>query len=172
MTLFPFTLPSLAGIMLALSGLLVLAPSANADEAENRQQRGPMVIYSAEGGYNDAIEALQSAIVEQGIVLSNVLHASDMLNRTGPDLGITKNVFLNASTYEFCSSILSHPLIAHDPANLMACPYAIGVYQLTEQPEKIHMAFRIPQGVPGSEEITAKIQQLIETIIISALEFL
>ena len=172
MTRFPFTLPSLAGIMLALSSLLVLAPSANADEPENRQQRGPMVIYSADGDYHDAIEALQSAIVEQGIVLSNVLHASDMLNRTGPDLGITEDVYLNASTYEFCSSILSHALVGHDPANMMACPYAIGVYQLSKQPDRIHMAFRIPQGVPGSEDTTAKIQQLLETIITSALDFL
>lgn len=158
----------IAALLLSLTGLL-LAPVTH---AETREQRGPMVIYSAEGSYDDAVEALKGAIVEQGIVLSNVLHASDMLNRTGPDLGITENVYLNASTYEFCSSILSHALVAQDPANMMACPYAIGVYQLSKQPDTIHMAFRVPQGVPGSEETTARIQELVETIIRSALEFL
>jgi uncharacterized protein (DUF302 family) len=159
----------LATLLLSLTSLLLLAPAAN---AETREQRGPMVIYSAEGGYEDAIDALKNAITEQGIVISNVLHASDMLNRTGPDLGITENVYLNASTYEFCSSILSHALVGHDPANMMACPYTIGVYQLSKQPDAIHIAYRIPQGVPGSEDTTARIQKLVETIITSALEFL
>lgn len=154
---------------LVLSLGLLLAPTLH---AETREQRGPIVIYSATGSYADAVDALQSAITEQGIVVSNVLHASDMLNRTGPDLGITKNVYLHATTYEFCSSILSHALVGHDPANMMACPYAIGVYQLTQQPDRIHLAYRIPQGVPGSEDITAKIQALVESIIRNALEFL
>ena len=169
MTSTPPTRPFIATLLISLFGLLLLAPAANAQE---REQRGPMVIYSAEGDFADAKEALLNAIVEQGIVLSNELHASDMLNRTGPDLGITENVFLHAATFEFCSSILSHALVAQDPANIMACPYAIGLYQLSKQPDMVHMAFRVPQGVPGSEETTAKIQQLLETIIGSALEFL
>jgi len=153
--------------MLSLSLLL-----ATTLHAETREQRGPIVIYSAAGSYADAVDALQSAITKQGIVVSNVLHASDMLNRTGPDLGITENVYLHATTYEFCSSILSHALVGQDPANMMACPYAIGVYQTTQQPDRIHLAYRIPQGVPGSEETTAKIRAFVETIIHSALEFL
>ena len=156
-------------LLLALSTLLLLPTTA---AAQQREQHGPMVVYSAEGGFTDAKEALLNSIVEQGIVLSNELHASDMLNRTAPDLGISENVYLHAATFEFCSSILSHALVARDPANMMTCPYAIGIYVLTRQPDTVHMAFRKPQGTPGSEETTDKIEKLLDQIIGGALEFL
>ena len=165
-----FPLPrQIPATLLVVFSLLMLAPDTHAAPPK---RRGPIVIYTVQGSYQDAVEALLSAITDQGIVISNVLHASDMLNRTGPDLGITKNVYLHATTYEFCSSILSHALVSQDPANMMACPYAIGVYQTTNQPDSVHLAFRVPQGVPGSEPTTARIQQLLETIIDATLEFL
>jgi len=166
MSLHPHRLYSLI-LLLALGPLLL--PVANATEPE---RRGPMVIYSAEAGFGDVKTALMSSITEQGIVISNVLHASRMLNRTGPDLGITENVYLNAQTFEFCKSSLSHTLVAADPANMMACPYAIGIYQLSRQPDTIHLAYRKPQGVPGSEQVTEQIEKLLQQIIADTLDFL
>jgi len=159
---------SIAALLLCITTLL-LHPAAS---AQNRDQRGPIVIYSAEGEYSDAKEALLNSITEQGIVVANELHPSLMLNRTAPDLGIKENVYLEAVTYEFCSSLLSHEMVAHDPANMMACPYAIGLYELTRQPGVVHMAYRKPQGVPGSEHLTDKVEKLVEDIISGALDFL
>jgi len=152
--------------------IIVLVCAPTGANAGDREQRGPMVVYTAEAGFDDAKDALKEGIISQGIVISNELHASDMLNRTGPDLGITDNVYLQAATFEFCSSVLSHALVAQDPANMMACPYAIGLYVLSKDPEHIHLAYRIPQGTPGTEATTDKIQALLETIITEALDFL
>jgi hypothetical protein len=155
-----------------LFSIALLAPASTWADDTNREQRGPMVVYSAEAGFDDAKDALKESIINQGIVISNELHASDMLNRTGPDLGITENVYLQAATFEFCSSVLSHALVAQDPANMMTCPYAIGLYVLSKDPEHIHMAYRTPQGTPGTEATTDKIQALLETIITEAMDFL
>jgi uncharacterized protein (DUF302 family) len=152
--------------------IALLASASTWADADNREQRGPMVVYTAEAGFDEAKDALKEGIVGQGIVISNELHASDMLNRTGPDLGITENVYLQATTFEFCSSALSHALVAADPANMMACPYAIGLYVLTKDPVHVHMAYRNPQGTPGTEATTDRIQALLEAIISEALDFL
>lgn len=157
----------------ALLAALTTAAVAPAGAQEIvRDDRGPMVVYSVEAGFADASDALKESISEQGLVLSNELHASDMLNRTGPDLGITTEVYQHAATFEFCSSQISHELVAQDPANLMVCPYAIGLYVLTTDPDRVQFAYRRPQGVPGSEQATAKVERLVDRIINGALDFL
>ena len=159
----------LSGLMLTIA---LLASTSTWADADNREQRGPMVVYTAEASFDETKDALKQGIISQGIVISNELHASDMLNRTGPDLGITEQVYRQAVTFEFCSSTLSHALVAADPANMMACPYAIGLYVLTKDPAHIHLAYRTPQGTPGTEATSDKIQALLETIIGETLDFL
>lgn len=155
-----------------LLALALLFPFSSLADDATRIEMGPMVVYSMQGSFDEAKDALNDSIANQGLVLSNELHASDMLNRTAPDLGITENVYIQASTFEFCSSLLSHTLVAKNPANMMVCPYAIGLYVLTKDPATIHMAYRNPQGTPGSKETTVKIRNLLETIISEALDFL
>lgn len=157
---------------LLLFTLTVMLPSIAAADDALRTERGPMVVYSIAGNFDEAQDALKDSITDQGLVLSNELHASDMLNRTGPDLGVSEPVYLQAATFEFCSSLLSHQLVALNPANMMVCPYAIGLYVLTKEPDQIHLAYRHPQGTPGSEQTTAKIGELLENIIESTLDFL
>ena len=156
-------------VALLLPSLLVTCGAHAEAEAE---QRGPMRVYSVPGEFEEVRDTLQENIINQGIVISNVLHAGDMLNRTAADLGVTNNVYLHAETFEFCKAALSHELVALDPANMMACPYAIGVYVLAQQPDTVWLAYRRPQGVVGSESLTDRIEALLKTIIEETLAFL
>ena len=59
-----------------------------------------------------------------------------MLNRTADDVGATENVYLDASVFIFCSSILTREVVAIDPTNIAYCPYSIYVFTTAEEPDK------------------------------------
>jgi hypothetical protein len=56
------------------------------------------------GSFEDVYFDLKNSIVNEGLVIDTVLHVSDMLNRTGKDVGSTKLVYLHGQTLGFCSA--------------------------------------------------------------------
>jgi len=124
-----------------------------------------IVTVKVEGGFADVSANVRSAIIGKGINISNILHASDMLNRTGRDFGYQDNVYVDAETYEFCSAGLSHKLARINPDNIVMCPFTISVYVVSNEPGFVRLSYRVPTGKPGTEAIVEEIAALIQSII-------
>ncbi len=138
-----------------LAGLLALAagPGSAADQA---------VSYPFEGSFEDAAFAVENAIVGRGLVIDYVSHTGEMLNRTGADVGSTKELFNEADIYVFCSAQVSRSVMEADPMNIAHCPYGIFV---ADQGGDVMIGYRTyPEG-PMQE-----VQALLDGIVKDAME--
>ncbi|HKK98162.1 MAG TPA: DUF302 domain-containing protein, partial [Marivita sp.] len=52
-----------------------------------------------DGSFEDATFAVETAIVNQGLVIDHVSHVGEMLNRTGADVGSDKAIFEEADIF-------------------------------------------------------------------------
>ena len=86
------------------------------------------------------------AIEGRGLVINYVSHIGDMLERTGADIGATRQVFAKAEIIEFCSAGLSRQMMELDPHNIVLCPFAISVYTLPGETQTTWVAYRQPGG--------------------------
>lgn len=86
-------------------------------------------VYPFDGDFDDATFAVESAIVDQGLVIDYVSHVGEMLNRTGADVGSDKMIFENADIFLFCSAKISRQVMEADPLNITYCPYSIFVME-------------------------------------------
>ena len=137
--------------------LTVLLPlTGNADE-------GPVKTVRVSGEFEDIRDGVRQAIEGKGINIAHTLPASDMLNRTGKDFGIEKNVFLQAETVEFCSARISHRLVQANAENILLCPFTISVYVLSDDPEHVYLSWRRPFS-PSDTESQAAVQEMVELI--------
>lgn len=136
--------------------MLIIALPASAQD---------VVTYTTEDSFDDVIFGLENAIIDQGLVIEGTSHVSEMLDRTGPDVGSDKVIFLNADVYSFCSAALSRKVMEADPMNLQFCPYGIFVMVKPETPDQTIIGFRsMPEG-PMKE-----VQALLDTIARAAIE--
>jgi uncharacterized protein (DUF302 family) len=99
-----------------LAALLTAAPAFASDQA---------VTYPFDGDFDDATFALESAILDRGLVIDYVSHTGEMLERTKGDVGSDVTLFTNADIFLFCSASLSRKVMEADPMNIAHCPYAI-----------------------------------------------
>jgi uncharacterized protein (DUF302 family) len=131
----------------------------------------PTVVYKANASYEEVKEFINLAIEGRGLLVRGMSHVSEMLNRTGKDLGYTTEVFSQAENFEFCSADLSHQMVAVDPSNATTCPLVISVYILTSEPGQVYVAFRrqVLAG-QGIEPIEQKIFDLVDAIVREAIE--
>ncbi|MDP2760619.1 MAG: DUF302 domain-containing protein [Sideroxyarcus sp.] len=112
------------------------------------------------------------AITNRGMVVNNVAHVGEMLERTGKDLGDTKQIFLKAEALEFCSAVVSRKMMAADPDNIVFCPYVISVYVVPEKPNEVRVAYRKPQmaGSHASQQALKAVDELLSDIAKEALK--
>ncbi|MBF0218146.1 MAG: DUF302 domain-containing protein [Gammaproteobacteria bacterium] len=94
--------------------------------------------------YLTTFDSLESAIVNQGLEITKVMNISAMLSRTAADLGMTRTVYHQAESLEFCSATLSHIMTQADPANLTVCPFTIALYTTADQPDQVYVAYHRP----------------------------
>lgn len=124
-------------MILAAAAALALAIPAKADT---------MMSFETEDDYQDALFALESAIVGRGLVIDSRSHTGDMLERTKKDVGGTKTIFKHADIFSFCSAKLSRQVMEKNPMNLVFCPYDMYVFQVGEG-DKVRIGFRkFPDG--------------------------
>jgi uncharacterized protein (DUF302 family) len=146
---------------------LMLAPTHKQALADG----GPFVTKTVKGEFSEVFSGLKDVIIGKGINIAHTLGSSDMLNKTAPVFGIKKNVFINAEIVEFCSAKISHELVAIDPRNIVLCPFTISAYVLTDDPENVHLTYRIPTANKGSKKVVGKIVQLVKDIINEATDW-
>lgn len=123
-----------------------------------------MAIYQTEDDFETVKENAKMAIMDQGLIISNTLHISEMLTRTGEDLGFPNAVYEQAEALEFCSARLSHLMAQAGPMNLTACPFTIAIYTLPNQADTVFLAFRKPQLL-GDEKAVATATQAVNKLL-------
>lgn len=131
---------------------------------------GSIVTHSVEEEYEVVRDNLRQAIIGRGMVIAHELAAGDTLQRTAPDLGFDRNVFLRAESLEFCNALISHKLVIANPANLVLCPFTISVYVLEGSPQTVHVAYLPPTAGPESEAVLREVEELLRGIVLEALE--
>lgn len=147
--------------------LLLVVGFCQADSGSERQ--GPMAIYQSEEPFEDVIDNIKMAIEERGMLVSGTLHVSEMLNRTGPDLGYSQ-VFEKAESVEFCSASISHQMTQAAPENMTICPFTISVYIKAAEPGQLYVAYRRPVLAGDASKVTSAINELLDGIIQDAIE--
>lgn len=130
----------------------------------------PIVTYWIEEEFDYIRDNVRNAIIERGMNIANELHASEMLNRTAPDLGIERDVFLDAVSIEFCSAMISHKLVIAHSSNMVLCPFTISVYVLSADPDKVYIAYKPPTAGDESIEVLKEIESLLQAIVTESLE--
>jgi len=135
---------------------------------EPQDQDSPMRVYLSDESFEDVIENIKMAIIERGLLVSGTLHVSEMLNRTGPDLGFSR-VFVKAESVEFCSALMSHKMAQAAPQNITICPFTIAVYVTEADPERVHVAYRRPVLTGNAAEATQSVEQMLDGIIQDAI---
>ena len=151
----------------ALAAILLFAGSVHGVFAAGDH----MAVFTKAGSFDDVRDAVDMAITGRGLVVNNVSHVGEMLERTGKDLGATKQIFLKAEVLEFCSAVVSRRMMESDPDNIVFCPYAISVYVLPEKPGEVRVAYRKPEiaGSPASQQALKAVDELLSGIVKEAL---
>lgn len=124
--------------LFVLSALALSAGAVPADEWMVRQKLA--------SPFADARDAVVMAIENRGLVVNYTSHIGDMLQRTGADIGASRQIFAQAEIIEFCSASLSRRMMEIDPHNIVLCPFAISIYTLPGETDTTWVAYRKPQG--------------------------
>ena len=119
------------------------------------------VTYPFNGSFDDATFAVESAILDRGLVIDLTSHVGDMLNRTGADVGSDVTIFEAADIFLFCSATLSREVMEADPMNIAHCPYGVFV---AERDGEVMIGYRNYPDGPMQE-----VQALLDTIVQDAL---
>lgn len=158
-------------LRLFILSLALISGGVSAKEESFTQggEQGPMYVYHTQDDYGAVKEALEMAIMNVGLRVSGTLHVSDMLNRTGKDLGF-KEVYQQAESVEFCSALMSHKMTQASPLNLVICPFTISLYVKADEPDKRYVSFRkIFLNGDNDGKLTAEIEEMLHGIIRQAL---
>ncbi|MFO7953231.1 DUF302 domain-containing protein [Thioalkalivibrio sp.] len=149
---------------------LVIAGTASAYETV--METDERVIFKTEGEYDFYFEMVEEAIASEGLVINNVGHIADMLDRTAEQES-GEGIFLNGRSVDFCSASYSRATMEADPHNMLFCPYIITVYELADEPGTVYMGYTpVPEvGDEESKESLRNVNDLVERIIKEALAF-
>jgi uncharacterized protein (DUF302 family) len=122
--------------------------------------------------FEDVRESVEMAITDRGMIVNNVSHVGDMLERTGKSFGATKKIFQRAEVLEFCSAVVSRNMMEPDPDNIVFCPYTIAIYVVPEKPDEVRVAYRKPQlvGSQASRKALAEVDTLLSGIVADAMK--
>jgi uncharacterized protein (DUF302 family) len=128
--------------------------------------------YTAKGTFEEVRDKMVFTIEGRGLVINNVAHIGEMLERTGKDLGASKQIFLKAEALEFCSATVSRIMMEADPHNIVFCPYIVNIYVLPADPKTVHVSFRKVDmvGSAQSKKSLKAVNDLLNSIIQEAIK--
>ena len=131
-----------------------------------------VTVQALKGDYDDVKERVVMAIENRGLVIDHTAHVGAMLERTGKDIGRDRQIYLKAEVIEFCSAGISRATMEADPRNLVFCPYAIALYVLPAEPNKVYLLYRKPLGTgsPQSMKALREVGKLLDGIAREALK--
>jgi uncharacterized protein (DUF302 family) len=128
------------------------------------------VLFKAQGTFQDVRDSLESAIEGKGLVINHTNKIAEMLERTGKDLGATRQVYVNGEQFEFCSATISRRMMEADPHAITMCPYIVSVYTIPND-KNVYIAYRKPATTknPALKKALADVEKLLNEIIQDAL---
>lgn len=139
-------------ILTAATLSFAIAGSAGAQDA---------TIYDFDGDFSDATFAVESAIIDKGLVIDYVSRVGEMLARTGADVGSDVQIFDAADVFLFCSAVLSRQMMEADPMNIAHCPYGIFV---ADNGDKVQVGYRnYPVG--EMQAVQSLLDEIVQTAI-------
>ncbi len=144
------------------------ATSVESEDTTNNKNRYPEFtnVFSTESSFADAKEDLLAAITTEGLVVSYTSHAKTMLENTAEMAGVITPVYDDAEIVLFCKADLSHALVGANPHNIVLCPYAIAIYVVHNEPEKVYLSFRETDArVTETKAIKELLVSIIEEVI-------
>lgn len=146
--------------------LIVLAGAASAGAADEFFTR------SKSSSFEDVKFDLSNAIIERGLVIDHTGNIAGMLERTGADVGSTKQLYRHAEYFVFCSAKLSREMMEADPTNLGFCPFVIFAYERADKPGEIVVGFRNPpvRGDEASRKSLESVAALLKDIVDGAVK--
>lgn len=149
--------------ILALCALLCLPLAALAAD-------GYAVVFKTQGAYQDVRDALEMAIEGKGIKINHTNKIAEMLERTGKDLGATRQVYVNGEQFEFCSAVISRRMMEADQNAMTLCPYIVSVYTVPND-KNVYIAYRKPPATknPALKKALADVEKLLNEIIKDAM---
>lgn len=117
--------------------------------------------------------ALRVAIQNQGLVISNELHLSEMLARTAKDIGFSKLVYRDAVTLSFCNAILAQRMVRVDPLNMTVCPFSVSAFSHVDNPDTVKVVYRYPKLIGGDRArvLEQQIIKMLDNIVTEALDW-
>ncbi|MCK5917248.1 MAG: hypothetical protein KAG34_02430 [Cocleimonas sp.] len=144
---------------------------AKVDKSDAKKADKPTVIITKAGtSFEDINESVRMAITDGGMIVSGTLHISDMLNRTGKDIGFEKNIFKKSEAVEFCSALISHKMAVVHPANVSMCPFTIAIYELNDEPGVIYLSYRRVELLGDGKKVEDDIITLLQGIVDESVE--
>jgi hypothetical protein len=152
--------------VIATAILIVLAATAPARAADELFTR------SKAGSFEDVKFDLSNAIIDRGLVVDHTGNIAGMLERTGADVGSTKQLYRHAEYFVFCSAKLSRAMMEADSANVGICPFVVFAYELADKPGEIVVGFRKPpaRGGDASRKSLEAVASLLEAIVEEAVK--
>ena len=131
-----------------------------------------VTLQSVKGDFDDIKERVVMAIENRGLVLNYTAHISNMLERTGRDIGRERQIYIKAEVLEFCGASVSRSTTEADSRNIVFCPYAIAVYTLPNDPGKVYISYRKPLATGSGQSTKAlrEVGKLLDGIVRDALK--
>ena len=127
------------------------------------------VVYESGNDLGTVMEAAKLAIQERGMFINNVMHLSEMLDRTGKDMGFKQKIYEKAESIEFCSAVLSRKMLAEDPARIVNCPFVLSIYTLPGKRGKTYIVHRaVPPDEIAHSPAMADIAAMLDEVAQSA----
>ncbi len=162
---------SYALVLIVLFSVNIMTFSTTGQAAERKLETAEYKFYKFKGSsYEDVRLDLDYAITGRGIKVNGVSHISDMLTRTGKDIGRTKKIYDHAEAIQFCSATLSRNMMEADPMNIVFCPYIIYIFSFTNEKNVVYLGYRKPPHLelPASKKAVAAVVKTYEGIIADA----
>ena len=148
-------------LLLALVGLSAGGGVGAAD--------GPYAVYRSEASFEDVMQGLKMAILERGLYINNMMNLGEMLERTGKDLGMTRRLYLEAQSVEFCSALMSRRMTEEDPRRVVNCPFVVSVYVLPDEPDATYILHR-RLDLGDDSAVMHEVEAMLESLAKAAAE--
>lgn len=128
------------------------------------------VLFKTQGDFQYVRDSVESAIEGKGLKINHTNLIAGMLERTGKDLGMTKQILTNGEQFEFCSATISRAMMEADPHAIVMCPYNLAVYTLPGD-ANVYISYRKPPDTsnPALKQALDDVEKLLTEIIQDAL---
>jgi hypothetical protein len=139
--------------------------------AEERRENTGIIVTEVAMSFTETRLALENAIISQGLKIENLMQIHAMLERTAADFQAAESPYIDAQSFDFCSTALVHKMAALHPHNPSVCPLIIFFYSLKSAPETSYIVYRLPYFLNDDGSLRTAYQNLLQSIVDEAVSW-